>query len=343
MENCVRCNVSSDKVQLFDAIYNGKMDYICERCSLIENIPIIKKPDISVLNDRPSNLSVYDRLKKLSGIKDSHSVKTKLKEDRLKAIEDNPRLELPLKEQLNLMHNFHWLIMKNRRKKGMSFKQLGEAISESEIALEMLEKGKISSNSEQIIRKLEQFFQINLRNITETEEFLNRKSKSVRTKPILLDENGNELDSIPENLNENSQSDDLNPNLIFERKLKDPEKTNLKDFDKRFILGKPWRRESNEPKNISVGLDKEEISRLSEKENFDLGEVDFSRLTIKDLKEIHKRKVVVTKQEKIDEQRMIEERERLIEARKEEFRSQKERQSKDIDSVLAGKEFLTKK
>ena len=40
--------------------------------------------------------------------------------------------------------------------------------------------------------------QINLRKITEAEAMIIRKERLVRTKPVLLDENGRELDHIPE-------------------------------------------------------------------------------------------------------------------------------------------------
>ena len=40
VERCARCNVNEDEVRLFDAIYEGRMSSLCERCSIIENIPI---------------------------------------------------------------------------------------------------------------------------------------------------------------------------------------------------------------------------------------------------------------------------------------------------------------
>ena len=44
-ERCVRCGISEEKVRLFDAIYDGRAEAICERCSIIENVSIIKEPD----------------------------------------------------------------------------------------------------------------------------------------------------------------------------------------------------------------------------------------------------------------------------------------------------------
>ena len=72
MENCVRCNVDGGEVRLFDAIYEGRMAKICERCSIIENVPIIKKPGGSQLKEAEmGRVGVYDRMKRMSGLKDA--------------------------------------------------------------------------------------------------------------------------------------------------------------------------------------------------------------------------------------------------------------------------------
>lgn len=319
----MRCNVSNEKVQLFDAIYNGDMAKICERCSIIENIPLIKKHDTIHLKDSE-----------------------KLRKERLKELEENPILELPIEEQLNLMEHFDWQIMKIRRKKGLSHKQLGEAISEPEISLEILEKGKIPENAEQIIRKLEQFFQVNLRNITEAEEFLYRKNRMIRTKPVLLDEYGYELQHIPEP--EISLSIEEKPEEILMMEKEKSGEENLKKYsgDNVFKLGRPWRRGKTvlqERKIEEKKIPEDPAFQLNEDEDLELNKVDASKVTIKDLKEVHKKRIIASKEERIEEQRKIEKRQRFIEAKKEESRLIKERQSKNIDSVLGGSELLNKK
>ena len=196
MERCARCRIREDEVKLFNAIYEGKMDFLCERCAIIENIPIIRKPDTSQLKESERGIGVYERLRKINGIKLGKKPSSFFREDRLKELEKNPEKELPEKEKLNLIEHFHWEVMKARRRKGLSQKQLANAISESEIAIQMIEKAKLPENSESLIRKLEQFFRIPLRKITETERILERNIE--RKEPILLDEFGNELEKIPE-------------------------------------------------------------------------------------------------------------------------------------------------
>ena len=135
-------------------------------------------------------------MRKINGIKLGKKPSSFFREDRLKELEKNPEKELPEKEKLNLIEHFHWEVMKARRRKGLSQKQLANAISESEIAIQMIEKAKLPENSESLIRKLEQFLRISLKKITETERILEKNIE--RKEPILLDEFGNELEKIPE-------------------------------------------------------------------------------------------------------------------------------------------------
>ena len=70
--------------------------------------------------------------------------------------------------------------------------------------------------------------------------------------------------------------------------------------------------------------------------------VDLKNVSIGDLKEVHKKKVEVSKQERVEEQRKIEDKDRLVQARKEELRLMKEKESRNIDDVLGGSELLHK-
>ncbi|MEM0465849.1 MAG: hypothetical protein QXW97_04095 [Candidatus Pacearchaeota archaeon] len=353
MEYCVRCNISSERVQLFDCIYYGKLDKICERCSIIENIDLIKKPDQTVLKKSERPLSVYERLKISLFGKDAEDKKEReriIREERLKELDKNPQLEFPVSEQLNLIDHFHWEIMKNRRRRGLSYRQLGEAISEPEALLEMLEKGKLPDNADLIIRKLEQFFRISLRKISESEAYLMNKNKVNKIKPVLLDEYGRELEYIPEPeavfLNKNFNQEKTRETSLNEKEegKKEFEKTYNKD--PMFSLGRPWRRGSmvlKERKEENKFKNDEESFILRDNEDFDLKKVDISKVKVGDLKEFHRKKVLAIKEERLEEQRKIEERNRLIEARKEELRLIKEKQSREIDSFLGGSELLSRK
>ena len=187
MERCVRCDVNENEIRLFDAIYEGRMDSLCERCAIIENIPIIKKPNTSQLKESENNPTI--RKTTPTDQENTFFINNELEE-----LEQNPEREQPEEEQLNLIEHYHWMIMKNRRRKGLTQQQLAKALGESEIAIQMIEKNKPPENTERLIKKLEQFFQMKLRKITEMEKYMQEKQKQ----PLLLNENGQPIETILE-------------------------------------------------------------------------------------------------------------------------------------------------
>jgi len=356
MENCVRCNVEGEEVRLFDAIYEGRMAKICERCSIIENVPIIKKPGVSQLKEAEiGRVGVYDRMKRLSGIKDAKEETTFFREDRLKELDKKPELELPEKEKLNLVEHFYWQIMQNRRRKGLSQKQLAEVLSESEIAIEMIEKAKFPENAEILIKKLEQFFQIRLRKLSSEELMSIEREKQ---KPVLLDEYGRELEDIPEP--EIKQ-------IEIEEVEKDIEKeAEIPEIEYKLIGAEPVRKETQvsltsqpslenveteipeieykligaEPVELEEVEEIKEEPELNETGDLDIRKTNIEDVTIGDLKDLSRKRIEATKQEKVEEQEKIEERQRLIEARKEELRLMREKESNELDKILGGTELL---
>jgi ribosome-binding protein aMBF1 (putative translation factor) len=303
MEKCARCRVKEDKVQLYDAIYEGRLTFLCERCSIIENIPLITKPDDNQIFESQRGIGVYERMKRLSGINEGTNTQNTFKRaDRLKELDNDPSKILPKKEPIKLIEHFHWEILTNRRRKGLSQKQLAENLGEKTESIESLEKGLILADSERVVIKLEQYFNIKLRRLNE----LDLLNKSRVSKPVLLDSEGHILYHIPE-----PEIEVLDDDIGIEGLEIIEEKSQAEiDFEKRG--------------------------------EFDIKSQDISHVTIRQMREMHKKKIEATKEERKEEQRRIEERERLIEARKEELRMIKEKQSKDIDSMLGGAELLGK-
>lgn len=322
MEKCIRCNVREDEVKLFDAIYNGRMGFICERCAIIENIPVIKKPDTSQLKESEQAVGVMDRMKRLSGIKNTEKDETFFREDELNELDENPELERPEKEKLNLVNHFHWDIMKNRRRKGLTHQQLAETLGESEIAVAMIEKGKLPENADSLINKLEQYFQVKLRKIPEIERIMEEKHQM----PILRDEKGKQLKTIPE--------EELQPEIISSTsEIQASKPIEIDDYNVEEI------KQINEPQIPDE--DKEIIDEEIEiPDEFNIQKANFDEVTIQDLKEIHRKKIEASKQEMKEEQTRIEERQRVIEARKEELRLRREKESDELDKSLGGTELL---
>jgi len=177
MDMCFRCGKTEKEVRLLEAIYENEIVKICPRCSIIEDIPIIKKPSTSQLKDAERNYTVYQRLNKIAGIEDKEEPITSFEEE-FKKLDQNPQLEEPEeKPPFNLIENFHWHVQRARRNKGLSHQQLGWALGESETALKMIEKGNLPDDPEKIIKKLEQFFRIQIKDRTNEELEQEKKEK----------------------------------------------------------------------------------------------------------------------------------------------------------------------
>jgi ribosome-binding protein aMBF1 (putative translation factor) len=82
--------------------------------------------------------------------------------DSLREIESKPEIEKPDDLVFKLVDNFHWIIQTERRRKGITARQLAQTIGESENAILLLEKGIIPSKSMDLIRSLEQILKVKL-------------------------------------------------------------------------------------------------------------------------------------------------------------------------------------
>ncbi len=321
MEKCVRCGKTGNEIRLFDAIYDDRMELICERCSIIENVPIIKKPNLNQLKDSERKLSVYNRLKKMSDISRQEKQDSFFIEDRLKELDELPELELPERKKLNLINHYHWHIQKNRRLKKLSQEQLAEFLGEPVIVIKMVEQAKLPGNAQSIIRKLEQFFQIRLRQETEQERFARERME--KQKPILLKQ-GARIEFIPEEEIE----------IISEPEIEKKPAAERFNFDIEKDRGK--RREIE----IIEAPEDEEYDKFKDIKELNIRAIDPTKVKISDLKRLNRSRVEASRLEKQEEKRRIEDRRELIEARKEELRLMKEEEANEIDKHLQGIESL---
>jgi len=100
MNICSKCGKSEEEIRLYDGIYVNEPIKICERCSLLEGIPIIKSPTTGQLkeSEKPGRNKIYDRLKRMSGIKEEQETKSIFEE--LKELENNPERFTNLSQKL---------------------------------------------------------------------------------------------------------------------------------------------------------------------------------------------------------------------------------------------------
>lgn len=148
---CSICGISGKMRSVFEVISPKGLILACEKCAFEEGFPILKIPNKRVFEESEKRSRVSEVMARLSGVKPRDQEKPELKrqEKNLREIvnrnyEEKIRSQdLSLKSRPDLVDKFHWIIMRVRRVKGLTQKQLAEMIGESEAAIKMAEQGVV--------------------------------------------------------------------------------------------------------------------------------------------------------------------------------------------------------
>lgn len=213
MVECSVCGTSEEEISLFDVISKEGVIKICEACSKREKLPIIKKPTTFQLKESERTSSIYERLARLAGIKyDKAKIAEKTREFKKhttslrELIEQNYKPDIK-KEQMRkeqaqkpeLIDNFHWHVMRARRARKITQKQLAKEIQESESAIKMIEQGMLPKDSYALIKKLEDYLGIKISKDTNKEQpkqFIYEKKLSEFEKPEVQKEKNETLKKL---------------------------------------------------------------------------------------------------------------------------------------------------
>ncbi len=173
MIECIKCGLEDDRVLLFDVISKNGIVKICRKCNVEEDFPLIKQVVRKPLIENKKG--VYERLSGYAGIDAEKHKKNFVfdeKEDLLKKqetnlkdlIDENFVKKIPEKkeEPKNLIHNFHWIIMRARRAKKMTQSQFALEILEPEEAIRVIEQGIVPEDSAKLILKIENYLRIKI-------------------------------------------------------------------------------------------------------------------------------------------------------------------------------------
>ena len=133
-----------------DAIEEGKIVKVSESYARKEGLMILRK-----------HLDLHEKLLE----KERNPNKDVIEENRRVGMEE---LRKPLHWKGNkilreLVENFHWEIVKARKAKGLSRKQLAEALGENDNVLRMIENGILPKDDFILLNKIQSFLGINLR------------------------------------------------------------------------------------------------------------------------------------------------------------------------------------
>ncbi len=177
MDCCFKCERGVNEVKLLDAIDGNEIVKICEECAFSESMPIIRMPNTTQLKESEKPYSVYERLRRMSGMPDKENPEVKAvmrkitdanldylrQKSKEKEIDEKYNLAKKKNIPLNLVDNFNWHIIMARKKRKLSRKQVAEALGESETAIKMVENKELPDDYLRLINKFEQFFGIVLK------------------------------------------------------------------------------------------------------------------------------------------------------------------------------------
>jgi len=194
MVECFICGVSSERERLFDAIVDEGVVKVCEQCARDESIPIVKKPTTFQLKKSEEKKTFREEAEDYYARKREIEVKMadlKKQETSLREIVDkNYELKISKEEKgprPDLVENFHWIVMRARRKKHLSHKQLAEGISESEVAIKMAEKGILPEDENRLVKKLENYLGIRIRKSDYKQDERKQPARILNFKPETME------------------------------------------------------------------------------------------------------------------------------------------------------------
>lgn len=153
---CRVCERDFSEDQVFEGIFEDKIDYICKNCLVKENVPLIKKPKKA--EEETKKLSVSERIERLSTKHEKKEKEPYISHINLAKLKFPPKKE----ESADLVDNYYWLIQNSRRKLKMTQTQLSEKLTIPLQVVVSLEKGQIPQNFYEYIDRLESFFRIKL-------------------------------------------------------------------------------------------------------------------------------------------------------------------------------------
>lgn len=182
MEECARCGVWTDEEKLSYAILAKGIMKVCEKCIEKENFPLVNLPTASQINESKKTVRFRDSVKQFEkGKIATKSELLKKQEITLKDIIDRNvkmRAEKKLQPRSDLIHNFHWVIMRARRARKISQKQLAKEIAEPEMSVRLAETGKFPDDDYRLARKLEGYLGIRILK-KEVSDKLDRAPKTI--------------------------------------------------------------------------------------------------------------------------------------------------------------------
>ena len=160
-KRCVICKKPWDIIDLYEGIYDNEMVMVCEECATEEKIPMLRKPSTEQLKQADKRYSVRERMEKMSGM---HKLRSSVSTEQRTVQNNLNKLRMPDPKQTHeeVLDNYYWTLNMARRRKKMTISQVATQTSIPVEVIEVIEKGKIPTDFEQIFVRLEDYFGIKL-------------------------------------------------------------------------------------------------------------------------------------------------------------------------------------
>ena len=165
---CFKCGVPEDRAFLYEVISPKGIVRVCRKCSHDLDFPMIKTSTDFEEKGAKKRSSVREIMERLSGVKHSPSKQKELEkqDSHLKKIVEENLEEIIRASPLptdEFVDNFHWAIMRARRREKLTQTELARKIHESEIAVKLVEQGIVSEQTPGLVKKLEAYLNVRIR------------------------------------------------------------------------------------------------------------------------------------------------------------------------------------
>lgn len=178
MVECFKCGTEKNSSQFFDVISDEGIVKICPACQKEEDLPVVRRPTTYQLKEAEKGGTIYERLSNIAGLNAKDHLR-KFHPDEARKREEIQKQDISLRSLVDknyqeklkqgmdtgkikddLVDNFHWIIMRERRRKKLTQEQFAKEIGESAAAIKMAEQGVLPEDDYRLIRKVEAFLGI---------------------------------------------------------------------------------------------------------------------------------------------------------------------------------------
>ncbi len=199
---CKICGKSDEEIELFEGIFEEKIESVCMSCAHAENIPLIQKPIFE--EEKKEGLSVRERMERLS------NPKKPIPKEQFIAHKNLAKLRFPIKREdhQDLIENYDWVLKTARRRKKLSQVQLAEELIIPLQVIMDLESGKIAKEFQNYLDKLESFLGVRIKkSIKKNSEILDKRPSNPEEEKRVIEETKENMRRNPIDINEDKELD----------------------------------------------------------------------------------------------------------------------------------------